>query len=196
MPETGGDGWTDRDWATLGGITTTMAFNRILSKDTLITNLARELGIRKALIQAPVFWESRKWNPLDIATDNAVIVGVADEYSIGWGRIKASSAINGWNYCVSKNIISGSRFDSVNDLRRVWYRLKDDVDFNIRCTAYLHFWNANDTGISRPNLSMNPVEIQMLIGRYNGFGPKADIYSREVKGVYDIFENYNALSRG
>ena len=58
------------------------------------------------------------------------------------------------------------------------------------------FFDAKDIGIQRPNLNMNPEDIRLLIGRYNGFGPKAEAYSREVKGVYDIFENYNALSRG
>lgn len=196
VPETGGDGWTDRDWATLGGVTTTMAFNRILSKDILITNLARELGIRKALIQAPVLWESRKWNPTDIAADDAVIVGAKSESSTGWGQIFASSAISGWNYCVSKKIINGNLFDPVKDLRTVWFKLKDDIDFNIKCTAYLHFWDANDIGVPRPSLSMKPADIQALIGRYNGVGPKAEVYSKEVKGVYDVLENYNTLCRG
>lgn len=196
VPETGGDEWLDRDWATYGGISTTEAFSRVLEKDAYITGLSRELGIRKALIQAPIMWELRKWNILDFASDSLVLKGDSDDSSTGWGQIKASSAIQGWNYCVSERIIEGRTLDPVKDLRDVWFKLKNDVEYNIRCTAYLNFFDAKDIGIQRPNLNMNPEDIRLLIGRYNGFGPKAEAYSREVKGVYDIFENYNALSRG
>ncbi len=46
VPETGGDGWTDSDWATPGGISTTKAYDLVLSTDWLFTSPARQLELR------------------------------------------------------------------------------------------------------------------------------------------------------
>lgn len=87
VPETGGDEWLVREWATYGGISTTDAFTYVLAKDAYITGLSRELGIRKALIQAPIMWELRKWNVLDFVANQAVLKGASDDSSTGWVRL-------------------------------------------------------------------------------------------------------------
>ncbi|MEU0131026.1 MULTISPECIES: glycoside hydrolase domain-containing protein [unclassified Streptomyces] len=193
VPETGGDGWTDSDWATLGGISTTKAFELVLSADWLFTSLARQLKLRKALIQAPVLWELRKLNPLDFAADEAVKLGVKDDSSTGWGQIFAWVTIEARNYCMQQGIINGTPLTG-SDTRTVWDNLQDPL-YNIRSVSYLTIYNAHQLGISRPGLSTSATDTQALLARYNGTGEDAAKYGRELKGLYNVLESYNQLSR-
>lgn len=193
VPETGGDGWTDDDWATLGGISTTKAFELVLSADWLFTSLARQLKLRKALIQAPVMWELRKFNPLDVVADEAVKLGVKDDSSTGWGQIFAWVTIAARNYCIQQGIINGTPLTD-SDLRTVWDNLQEPT-YNIRSAAYLTIYNAHQLGIARPSLTTSLANTQKLLARYNGTGDAADQYGRELIGLYNVMENYNLLSR-
>ncbi|MFC9683383.1 glycoside hydrolase domain-containing protein [Streptomyces sp. NPDC056948] len=194
VPETGGDGWTDKDWATLGGISTTKAFDLVLSADWLFTSLARQLKLRKALIQAPVMWELRKMNPLDVAADEAVKNGLDDDCSTGWGQIFAWVTIDARNYCMQQGIINGSPLTD-DDIPTVWKQLNEDETYNIRSVAYLTLYNAHQLNAPRPNLSTTQAQTQALLARYNGTGEEAAQYGRELLGLYNVLENYNALSR-
>ncbi|WP_033312021.1 glycoside hydrolase domain-containing protein [Streptomyces iakyrus] len=194
VPETGGDGWTDKDWATLGGISTTKAFDLVLSADWLFTSLARQLKLRKALIQAPVLWELRKMNPLDVAADEAVKNGLDDDCSTGWGQIFAWVTIDARNYCMQQGIINGSPLTD-DDIPTVWKQLHEDETYNIRSVAYLTLYNAHQLGAPRPNLNTTQAQTQALLARYNGTGDAAAQYGRELIGLYNVLENYNALSR-
>lgn len=68
VPESGGSSLFDDDEATEFANTTTEAFDVVVQADWLFTALARTRGLRKALIQAPVLWEIRKYNALDNGT--------------------------------------------------------------------------------------------------------------------------------
>ncbi|MEU7483979.1 glycoside hydrolase domain-containing protein [Streptomyces sp. NPDC042319] len=193
VPETGGDGWTDSDWATLGGISTTKAYDLVLSADWLFTSLARQLKLRKALIQAPVMWELRKLNPGDFAADEAVEAGLKDDSSTGWGQIFAWVTIEARNYCMQQGIINGTPLSSA-DLRTVWDDLQDTT-YNIRSVAYLTIYNAHQLGIARPDLNTSQSATQALLARYNGTNDAAEQYGRELIGLYNVLENYNRLSR-
>jgi len=194
VPETGGDGWTDSDWATLGGISTTKAFDLVLSADWLFTALARQLKLRKALIQTPVLWELRKFNPLDIVADEAVKAGLKDDSSTGWGQIFAWVTIEARNYCMQQGIINGSPLAD-SDLKTVWTNLNEDETYNIRSATYLTLYNAHQLGQPRPDLTTDLFDTQRLLARYNGTGEDADQYGRELMGLYFVLENYNQLSR-
>ncbi|MGW4730570.1 glycoside hydrolase domain-containing protein [Streptomyces shenzhenensis] len=194
VPETGGDGWTDSDWATLGGISNTKACELVLSADWLFTSLARQLKLRKALIQAPVLWELRKLNPLDFAADEAVKAGLKDDSSTGWGQIFAWVTIDARNYCMQQGIINGTPLTD-DDIGAVWTQLNEDPTYNIRSVAYLTLYNAHQLGQSRPGLTTGLAETQALLARYNGTGDDAAQYGRELIGLYNVLENYNMLSR-
>ncbi|GAA2950799.1 glycoside hydrolase domain-containing protein [Kitasatospora cinereorecta] len=193
VPETGGDGWTDDDWATLGGISTTKAFELVLSADWLFTSLARQLKLRKALIQAPVLWELRKLNPLDFIADDAVRLGVKGDSSTGWGQIFAWVTIEARNYCMQQGIINGTPLTG-SDTRAVWDNLQDPL-YNVRSVSYLTVYNAHQLGIPRPGLNTGAADTQALLARYNGEGDDAAKYGRELMGLYNVLENYNQLSR-
>ncbi|MFE4214717.1 glycoside hydrolase domain-containing protein [Streptomyces sp. NPDC056844] len=197
VAETGGDGWTDTDWATLGGISTTEAYDAVVDTDALFTSLARTLKIRKALIQAPVMWELRKLNPLDFIADAAVQAGQKDDCSTGWGQIFAKTAIMARNYCIGEGIISGTGmdYDDKDDLKTVWDKLHNDQEYNIRSVAYTLIFNAELLGIPRPDLTSDDHIAEAVLGRYNGTGPAAEQYGAELMGLYRVLENYNALSR-
>lgn len=194
VPETGGDGWTDSDWATLGGISTTKAYELVLSADWLFTSLARQLKLRKALIQAPVLWELRKMNPLDLAADEAVKAGLDDDCSTGWGQIFAWVTIDARNYCMQQGIINGSPLTD-DDIPGVWKDLNEDPTYNIRSVAYLTVYNAHQLNKSRPSLTTSLADTQALLARYNGTGDDAAQYGRELIGLYNVLESYNQLSR-
>lgn len=193
VPETGGDEWNDSDWVTLKGISTTRAFEMVMSADWLFTSLARQLKIRKALIQAPVIWELRKYNPFDYFADEAVKLGVRDDCSTGWGQIFAWVTIEARNHCVAYSIINGDTL-SDSDLGKVWDDLQDPT-YNIRSVAYLTLYNAHQLDMARPNLTTSLGDTQKLLARYNGTGSEAEKYGRELIGLYNVLENYNRLSR-
>ncbi|MFI6371380.1 glycoside hydrolase domain-containing protein [Streptomyces sp. NPDC050546] len=196
VPETGGENWEpDDDWATLGGISTTKAVDLVLSADWLFTSLARQLKLRKALIQAPVLWELRKLNPFDVAADEAVKKGLDDDCSTGWGQIFAWVTIDARNYCREQGIINGSPLTN-DDIPIVWKQLNEDPTYNIRSVAYLTIYNAHQIGAPRPSLTSTPAQTQALLARYNGTGGDAEKYGRELLGLYNQLENYNKLSRG
>lgn len=194
VPETGGDGWTDGDWATLGGVSTGKAFEAILSYDWLFTSLARQLNLRKALIQAPVLWELRKLNPLDFLADKDVIDGDRDDSSTGWGQIFAWVAIEARNYCRTQGIINGTVLTD-SDKREVWEKLHSDASYNLQTAAYLTIYNAHQIGLPRPSLATSVPESQRILARYNGTDERAEQYGRELIGLYNVLEGYNSLCR-
>ncbi|MCX4563495.1 DUF1906 domain-containing protein [Streptomyces phaeochromogenes] len=203
VPETGGDGWTDPDWATLGGISNTKAFELVLSADWLFTSLARQLRVRKALIQAPVLWELRKFNPLDIAADTAVKTGVDDDCSTGWAQIFAWVAIDARNHCVEQGIINGSILDDPRDKPSVWTQLNEDPIYNIKSAAYLTLFNAHQINLPRPGLNTSEGDSERILSRFNGPPVTSDgkpnlpalQYGRELVGLYRVLEKYYRLSR-
>lgn len=165
----------------------------MLSADWLFTSLARQLKLRKALIQAPVLWELRKLNPLDFVADEAVEHGLKDDSSTGWGQIFAWVTIEARNYCMQQGIINGTPLTD-SDVRAVWDDLQDPT-YNIRSVTYLTLYNSHQLGIARPSLTTSLADTQALLARYNGTGDDAEQYGRELIGLYNVLENYNQLSR-
>lgn len=197
VPETGGDGWTDSDWATLGGISNSEAFDLVVGADWLFTSLARQLKLRKALIQAPVLWELRKFNPLDPVADLAVQNGLKDDCSTGWGQIFGWVAIEARNYCVQQGIINGTLLvpGTAGNLTDVWTQLHDDPVYNVKTAAYLTIYNAYQIGLSRPGLDTSDADSQAILARYNGTNDAAQEYGRQVGGLYQVLEKYYKIVR-
>jgi peptidoglycan hydrolase-like protein with peptidoglycan-binding domain len=194
VPETGGDGWTDGDWATFPGISTTKAFDAVISADWLFTDLARILRLRKALVQAPVLWELRKWNPLDGLADDEVAEGDRDDSSTGWGQIFGWVAIDARNYCIDQGIINGDRLTD-SDKMSVWKRLRDEPTYNISTAAYLTLYNAHQIGVPRPGLDTSDSDTQAILARYNGTDEGSEKYGGELIGLYRVLEQYNRTIR-
>lgn len=193
VPEEGG--FNDGDWVTFGENTTTMAFNTVMDWDWLITSLARRLGYPKALIQAPVMWEIRKWNDLDRAADLAVLSGAKDDSTTGLGQIYAWVAIEARNYCRTQGLHNDPVLSKDTDVKPVWTKLHDDNVYNLTSVAYLTIYNAFQISVAAPTMSTSGADIERLLARYNGTGDAAQKYGQKVKGLYDRLESYNILNR-
>lgn len=194
VPETGGAEWNDDDWATLGGISTSRAVELVMSADWLFTSVARQLRLRKAIVQAPVIWELRQLNPTDWVADELVENGFRDDSSTGWGQIFARVAIEARNYCSQNGIINGPLL-SESDVPGVWKALHNEETYNIRTAAYLTIYNAHQLLLPRPSVTTSAADTQAILARYNGTGDVAQKYGQDVKGLYDVLEGYNALAR-
>lgn len=194
----------------------------LMQHDALITALARAYGIRKALIQTVAFWEYWKTTYLDAGVDIAVaawydykqayenweesswpipptppITGEHTDSSTGFAQIFAKTAINAWNWRLTNNLATGAPlfYSDWHDMRDVWQALKDDVVYNLSTVPGVLMWGADDRGIIGPRLTYTSYEVQQILARYNGTGDNAQDYGAEVKGVYDVFEAYNASLR-
>jgi peptidoglycan hydrolase-like protein with peptidoglycan-binding domain len=196
VPETGGDGWTDDDWITLGGISNSEAIDAVISMDWLFTRLARNLRLRKALVQAPVLWELRQFNPLDPIADEAFKAGLKDDSSTGWGQIFGWVAIEARNYCVEQGLLNERLLTLEDDRSTVWTRLHEDPEYNIETAAYLTVYNAFQIGLPRPGLGTSDSDSERIIARYNGTDEAiTEQYGRDVGGVYRVMESYYARHR-
>ncbi|GAB3552274.1 hypothetical protein GCM10027404_22590 [Arthrobacter tumbae] len=136
VPEQGGE--TPAEAGTYFINTTTEAFDKVLEFDDLVTQLARTLKLRKALIQTPLFWEIRKSNVDEPPADALVRsyyagTGGIDDSSTGIGQIKAKTAINSRNTCIDEGIVYGSKksADLPNDVWEEWQLLNESETHNV-----------------------------------------------------------------
>ncbi|GAA1385101.1 DUF1906 domain-containing protein [Kitasatospora putterlickiae] len=192
---------------TTGIYSTSEAIAKVLEKDALITSLARNLKIRKALIQVPILWEMRHKNIEDAGKDAAVKayystgIGLWDDCSTGLGEVFARSAIRARNYAMDNQLLSfGIRLDPNNHdhVGDTWSKLNGNEEFNIGCVAYVHFWHASllTNPISRPpGLDYTDDETHRLLARYQGDTPEAMVEGAKRLAVYRVFEKYNAPLR-
>ena len=197
------------------------AIDVTLNYDTLITHIAISYGIRKALVQAEVFWEYWKQTPADPLADVVVESTYAwmvaeeewekepigepptpplvtdEDASTGIAQIFAATAIRARNWAVAQGLIPGGQLDAGDwhVVWSVWQSLHDDGMYNIGTVPLVLFEGAAEVGVSGIRLDYTIDERQRIFARYNGTGPDAASYGEQLDGVYGIFERYNALSR-
>lgn len=79
----------------------------------------------------------------------------------------------------------------------VWQDLHGDDDYNLSAVPQVLMAGAADVGITgSPRLDYTSAQITSILARYNGTGSAAADYGQEVRGVYNVFEQYNAALRG
>ncbi|CAM3900651.1 glycoside hydrolase domain-containing protein [Nocardiopsis gilva] len=181
------------------------AFSVIMKYDSLITNVARKLKIRKALLICPLLWEIRKFTNMDDLADDGVVTyhtkgdwDPTDEWikrdsSTGLGQIFAARpAIPARNLAVRRGYIVASILDPDNDSHvwRIWQKLYKDDSFNIATAAHVLIWGAHDVGIPRPNLDYSEENTRLTLKRYRGFKEEAEIDSQIQIGLYQVFEKH------
>jgi hypothetical protein len=201
VPETGGN----QGAQALTYRSTTEAFDLMMSFDGLVTQLARTFRMRKAIIQAPLLWEIRMYNTLDVVGDEAVIdhydgtgLSTKTDSSTGLAQIFAATAIRGRNHCILAGLIGGSLMlpSDENDLWNVWQQLHNDHDYNIRTVPTVLIEGANDVGVPRPSMFTGEEDTRRTLARYNGTDERAQDYGRAMLGLHQVFEKYNAPLRG
>lgn len=170
--------------------------------DGLVTQLSRTLRLRKALIQAPLFWEMRKLTFLDDAGDLAVQAYHAgqpgtDDCSTGLGQIFARTAILSNNYCTQQGIDAGTVLNAENrdHVWMIWKVLHDQDEKNVETIPLVLLRNASLAGFARPGLDATETVTKQLLELYNGTGDGAVKYGGELLGVYRVFEKYHRIIR-
>ncbi|MGK5533625.1 glycoside hydrolase domain-containing protein [Streptomyces sp. URMC 129] len=193
---------------------------KVMDLDPLITGLARSLRMRKALMQAVIFWEYQA----DI-TDDAADLAVAAHYrwresfeaweqnpigpappmpipavedsSTGVAQIFAKTAIEARNHAVSQGLIPGAPLDGGDwhVFRDVWKALRDDEDYNVSTVALVHIHSAHRKGVTADRLAYTAADTATVLARYNGTNDDATQYGLRARDLYDIFERYNAPLR-
>ncbi|KOG30829.1 glycoside hydrolase domain-containing protein [Streptomyces resistomycificus] len=144
LPEHGpGDPTPTSTTVTSTADSTTAAFDALITYDAVLTDLARTLRMRKALIAARVLWSAR--------------TGTA---------IPPKTAIAARNHCVRQRILRGPILDAGDpaDVRAVERKLGDDAKFAINTTAYALITTAHDLGLPRPGLADTPRSTHRLLG--------------------------------
>jgi peptidoglycan hydrolase-like protein with peptidoglycan-binding domain len=191
--------------------------------DALVTNLARAWGIRKAMIQAVAFWEYYKtrtsdppgdfvvamyytykvayeaWEQFHIGDEPTPPLYIKTDSSTGFAQIKAATGIWAHNWAVANGFETGSVWDASDwhEMWRVWQLLNSsDVAFNLSMVPSVLMAGADEIDVPNPpRLDFTSTETEDIIARYNGKGDDAESYGVKVKGVYDVFEAFNAPVR-
>jgi peptidoglycan hydrolase-like protein with peptidoglycan-binding domain len=197
------------------------AVDVVVAYDELITNLSRSFGVRKALIQAEVFWEYWKQTPLDDVADGLVVawygykvayeawqrvpvgpaptppIGGQEDASTGIAQIFAATAIRARNWALGQGLIIGNPLDGTDwhVVHEVWNTLHDDGNDNIATVPLVLFEGAAQIGVAGLRLNYTDDELRRVFARYNGTGPDADHYGAELLGAYRVFEGHNAALR-
>ncbi len=121
-------------------------------------------------------------------------VGYRHDCSTGLCQIFASTAINSINFAVDTGIISDERkYDSENleDLEIIWYKLRDDDKFNLKCAVLTLMYEALSTLGYDDNFSdYTDDQIAMLFTKYNSTDELPNDYGKDCTNWYRIFKKY------
>lgn len=80
-------------------------------------------------------------------------------------------------------------FDKVNDRKEVWYKLKDDNNYNISMIALVLMWGVRDRNYGKKYWSYSETQTKKLLAIYQG----TDQYGEDVYNCYKIFDYYNQI---
>lgn len=176
------------------------AYDDLIENDEIITKYSNLFKVRKALIQTIILWEHGVEGADDLAGDMAVIgyytlgLGFKKDSSTGICQIFAQTAIDAHKFAIDHKII---KENEEKDIKKVWYKLHDDVDFNIKMgTLNLLYcdWQKNSSYKSY-KYDTDESNIKRILERYNGEGKDAIEYAERNYGLYKIFEKYNEAMR-
>ena len=186
----------------------------VLDRDEVVTQMSNRHHMRKAMIQASAYWESRHIGAEDdvqdarvVAYHNGIPGGVRDS-STGIAQITGNAAIRAWNYAYSAGYETGTPLDpdDDDDLYGMWNQVKDNRDFALRTVAVIHLWGAagkpggsnppgGETVLRAMALDYNDREVFQILRRYQGWGDLAEEDAGKRMPLYYIFEKYNAIAR-
>ncbi|WP_037680978.1 glycoside hydrolase domain-containing protein [Streptomyces griseus] len=173
LPERGaGDPTPTSTQVTAGADSTAGAFDVLISYDAVLTDLARTLRMRKALIAVSLLWTVR--------------TGAA---------LSPKTVVAARNYCVQQRILRGPLLDAGDpaDLRAVARKMRDDDKFRINSTAYALIKTAHDLGLPRPGLADTAESTRRLLGDFLGSG---GLDGSTQLGLYQVLEKHYAPLRG
>ena len=180
------------------------AINLVLNKDASISKASNQLKVPKSFLQAILLREISNINDLDSIADKAVEMYFDEvekkgssqkkaDSSTGLGQIFAATAIESHNELVSKGIINDNRIDA-NDIatrKSIWYKLKDDDEYNILAVAKALKAKASYKGFASKLYQLDDSQKQSLFKAYNGSGTDAQKYGEVVLSYQKELSIYN-----
>ncbi|MET7357337.1 glycoside hydrolase domain-containing protein [Streptomyces sp. NPDC005562] len=195
--------------------TTTECLEFVLSWDSVFTDLARRLRIRKALILIPVFWEMRHYNISKVLTvddrysDAAVyqyhtgqlpdwlpdvVLDSVRDSSTGLAQIFGATAINARNHAVDLGLLSAaSRRDQAKDkeLFEIWTKVRTNNQFTMATVPYVHMYHASLIDVARPGLTTSNADTEKILIRYQGTLDNEDAQreGRKRMGLYRLIDD-------
>lgn len=114
--------------------------------------------------------------------------------STGLCQIFAATAIKSINYAVINDIISENRIydaDNLDDLKEIWFKLKDEPEFNIKCAILTLIYEALSTLKYDDNFTEYSYDqIAMLFTKYNSISNEPNDYGKECTEWYKILRKY------
>lgn len=167
------------------------AYDDLIKYDGIITNYSNLFKVRKALIQTIILWEHGVEGADDILGDIGYVIHIKKDSSVGLCQIKAETAMKAYEFAIKEKIVDEK---CEKDIRKVWFKLHDDVDFNIKMATLnlLHCaWQKNGSY----KYDTDESNIKRILERYNGTGKDAIEYAERNYGLYKIFEKYNEAMR-
>ncbi|WP_243526993.1 hypothetical protein [Bacillus pseudomycoides] len=120
-----------------------------------------------------------------------------EDSSTGLGQIFAATAIDSINYAVTIKLISDKTYETSNwkDRKYIWFKLKDDEEFNLKTCALVLVRAANQVGLKDNYYDYDVNQIKKALARYNGTDDRAVKYGNNVYKLYLAFEKYNQPAR-
>lgn len=190
------------------------SLDTVLNYDNFVTQYCNKFNMQKELLQTVFFREQRfVWFADDVA-DSIVEQSYAYDENIannmspppqmpipyrhdcstGLCQIFASTAIKSINYAVQQNIIDDERLydqDNLDDIKEVWFKLKDNSEFNIKCAVLTLIYEALHTlQYDRNFVNYTESQISMLFTKYNSTSDEPNEYGTECTEWYNIFRKY------
>jgi peptidoglycan hydrolase-like protein with peptidoglycan-binding domain len=187
LPEQGaGDPTPASTTVTAGAGSTTDAFDALIAYDALLTDLARTLRMRKALVAASLLWAVR----------TGATAGGGTTAAAGLVPMSPEAAVAARNYCVRQRILRGPLLDPADsaDLGAMRRKLRDDDRFSVNTAAYALIKTAHDLGLPRPGLADTAASTRRLLGEFLGSRPTGSDGSAQY-GLYQVLEKYYAPLR-
>jgi hypothetical protein len=137
------------------------------------------------------------WEQVPVGPPPTPPLIVREDCSTGIAQIFAATAIRAHNWAVQSSLIPGNALngDDWHVVEDVWNSLHDDGTYNVGAVPLVLFEGANQVGITGQRLDYTDTELRAIFARYNGTGPGAEQHGREVFGVYQIFDSFNAQTR-
>ena len=115
--------------------------------------------------------------------------------STGLCQIFAATAIKAINFAVDRKIITDEKHydkNNLKDLESIWFKLKNDDTFNIKCGVLTLIYEAISTlGYSYDFQNYSNEQIAMLFTKYNSISNLPNDYGKDCAKWYKIFHKYN-----
>ena len=159
-----------------------------------IGKISAEYGVPGECVKAVLYREMKEIDLLDAAADAAVRFGWfgKTDCSTGYAQIFSYVAIRALDFAEKRGIETAENLgiarplseNNPEDVRRIWLRLNEDREFNVRMGT-LNLLAAADEVVGNTDFPrFTEEELKKVFSRYNANTRRITAYGREVYGYY------------